>query len=133
MRSIRATRDRAPALLALAAGAVLAWPLGCTRGLHAPIAGAGGEDAPPRQGGTLHLASSNDIRNLDPAGPLDGLAMQVVPLLFDGLVDFDRHARLVPDLADHYDVEDGGRTVRFDLPVEAIRVWPQSDERPWSI
>ena len=36
-------------------------------------------------------------------------------MLFDGLVEFDRDGRLVPDLAERWDVEEGGTLYRFTL------------------
>ncbi|HXN31201.1 MAG TPA: ABC transporter substrate-binding protein, partial [Polyangiaceae bacterium] len=83
--------------------------------LAAPIPSAHGPDAPPRRGGTLRLAWFQDIRTLDPAAPSDGYAVQAEHLLFAGLVDFDDRGRIVPELADHWDVADGGRTYRFAL------------------
>jgi ABC-type transport system substrate-binding protein len=38
-----------------------------------------------------------------------------VHLIFAGLVDFDDRAQIAPDLADHWDTEDGGRVYRFVL------------------
>jgi ABC-type transport system substrate-binding protein len=55
------------------------------------------------------------MRALDPAGPSDGLASQAQHLLYAGLVDYDDQGRLVPDLADHWEVEDDGRSYRFIL------------------
>jgi ABC-type transport system substrate-binding protein len=114
MRSIPTTRELA-ASLALASLALVAGPVACGRPLAAPIAVGHGADASPSRGGTLHLASYTDIRNLDPAGSSDGLAQQVMPHLFAALVEHDRNGELVPDLASHWDVEDGGRTYRFVL------------------
>jgi ABC-type transport system substrate-binding protein len=114
MRSILTTRDLARGL-ALAALALLAGPLACSQPLRAPIAGAHGDEAPPARGGTLHIASYTDMRNLDPAGPSDGFAQQAAHHLFAGLVEYDRSGKLVPDLADHWDVGDDGRTYRFVL------------------
>jgi ABC-type transport system substrate-binding protein len=116
MRSIRATpsgprfvgASRAAAALALAAMA-----LGCHGSLSAPIPAEHGDDAPPRRGGTLHLASLKDIRGLDPAGPTEGLAVQPIHLIFAGLVDFDDRGRVVPDLADRWEIAEGGRVYRF--------------------
>ncbi len=108
-------RDALPAALALAAVAMLAAPLGCGNSLAAPIPAAHGDDEAPRRGGTLRLASIADIRGLDPAGPPDGLSLGPLHLLFAGLVDYDEHARVVPDLADHWEVADEGRTYRFFL------------------
>jgi ABC-type transport system substrate-binding protein len=115
MRSILTRFDVVAAALAGAAISLLVAPLGCTVGLHAPIPAASAEDAPPRRGGTLRLASLNDITGLDPAGPTNGLQMQAFTLIFDGLVDFDRDAHVIPNLADRWEIDDGGRTYRFIL------------------
>lgn len=116
MRSIRMRLERLPGGFAGACALLLAMPVACSNALPAPLPAAqDGADATPRRGGTLHLASVFDARNLDPAAPMDGLAMQAVILLFDGLVDFDRQGRVVPNLAERWDVEDGGRTYRFTL------------------
>jgi ABC-type transport system substrate-binding protein len=99
-----------------ALGAIgLVAPLGCGRSFAAPIAAAHPDDPAPRRGATLHLASLQDIHGLDPAGPSDGLALQPQHLIFAGLVDLDDHARVVPELAERWQVEDEGRTYRFFL------------------
>jgi ABC-type transport system substrate-binding protein len=46
---------------------------------------------------------------------VNGLAMLADHLLFEGLVDYDAHAQIVPDLADHWDVDESGRSFRFVL------------------
>jgi ABC-type transport system substrate-binding protein len=124
MRLIRASPDdgTSPA----PRGAALTWViasafaigislLGCRKSLPAPIPSEHQGEARPRPGGTLRLASFQDIRNLDPAGPSDALALQAEHLIFAGLIDFDDRAEIVPDLADHWDTEDGGRAYRFFL------------------
>jgi ABC-type transport system substrate-binding protein len=115
MRSIHTRLDSLAAALACAALATLMLPLSCTGPLPAPIPAGDASEATPRRGGTLHLASHIDVRNLDPAGPTDGLASQALTLLFDGLVDFDRAGQLIPDLAESWEIEDEGRTYRFHL------------------
>lgn len=114
MRSILTRLEPLAAALACTAVATLLVPLGCSGRLPGPMP-AGASDDPPRRGGTLRLASHTDVRNLDPAGPTDGLASQALTLLFDGLVDFDRAGQLVPNLAESWEIEDGGRTYRFHL------------------
>jgi ABC-type transport system substrate-binding protein len=113
MRSIRARADGARSLALATALLALA---GCRRSPPAPLPAAHGADATPRRGGTLHLASFGDVRGgLDPAGNLDGLSLQPIAMMFPGLVDYDEQARPVPELADHWEVDDGGRTYRFVL------------------
>ncbi|HEY5240878.1 MAG TPA: ABC transporter substrate-binding protein [Polyangiaceae bacterium] len=115
MRSILTRGELVATALTLAALASFSVPLGCSKALSAPIASAHGDDSPPRRGGTLRLATIGDIRGgLDAATGTD-LAVGPIHLIFAGLVDYDEHARVVPDLADHWDVDDGGRTYRFVL------------------
>jgi len=112
MRSIRTRIDTAACV---AAFAITAAPLACSQSLAGPVPAEHGPDSAPRRGGTLHLASIADVTSLDPTSTNTGVALQAQHLIFAGLVDYDDHARLVPDLADHWEVEDGGRTFRFVL------------------
>lgn len=105
------TAAAATSLALLFAGIVA----GCHESLSDPIPAEHGPDAPPQYGGTLHLASFKDIRNLDPAGPSDGVSAQAQHLLFAGLVDFDDHSRIVLDLAESWEIADSGRVYRFVL------------------
>ena len=88
----------------------------CGKGLPSPIGVDHGEAATPRRGGTLHLATFGDLRGgVDPAGTVDGLSLAAIHLIFAGLLDYDEHARLVPELAEKWEVDDGGQTYRFTL------------------
>jgi ABC-type transport system substrate-binding protein len=115
MRSIRAIasraadRLRAPLALALAIGAT-----GCHGGLAAPIPSAHADDV-PRRGGTLRFASFSDLRALDPASANDMLSLQPLHAIFAGIVDFDERGQVVPDLADHWEIDPAGTTYRFFL------------------
>lgn len=102
MRSILAT-----------SAALLVW--GCASAPVPPQPSAGTDEAAPRRGGTLHLASFADINTLDPAVTTDALAQQPVELLFAGLVDFDEAGKVVPDLAERFEVSPDGLEVRFFL------------------
>src|SRR5215472_2450111 len=104
MRSIRAKHDPPDRRATFASACVLFGALGCHEPLASPMSGSDAPDRAPRRGGTLHLASFADVRNLDPAGPSDGLSVQAQHLLFAGLVDFDENGRVVPDLADHWNI-----------------------------
>ena len=110
MRSIRTRLER------LVPAALVAVPLGCSGPLPGPIAAAHPDDPAPRRGGTLHLATFSDIRgSLDPATTPEAVSLSAIHLMFAGLVDYDAHARVVPDLAERWEVDDGGRTYRFFL------------------
>jgi ABC-type transport system substrate-binding protein len=113
MRWIPTKLDALAGGLAAAAIALVSLPLGCGTSLPAPIPSAHEGDPTPRRGGTLRLASSFDITNLDPAGPSNGLAHQATLLIFDGLVDYDFQGRMIPRLAERWEVADEGRTYRF--------------------
>jgi ABC-type transport system substrate-binding protein len=116
MRWIRGRLDALAWASALGAGATLASvPLGCREPLAAPLAAAHGDDATPRRGGVLRFATSTELRTLDPAGPTDALGVQAEQLIFAGLVDLDDSSRVVPDLAESWQIEDAGQTYRFVL------------------
>ena len=86
MRSIRTRCDALAWMLACAAAALLLTPLACRQELAAPLASEESSEGSPRRGGVLRLASMGDVRNLDPAGPTDGLAQEAQHLLF--AIDF---------------------------------------------
>lgn len=112
MRSIR-SRIELVASVAIAAVAAL----GCSEPLAAPIPAVHGDapEAAPRRGGTLHLASFGDIRSLDPAAISDALSSEAIELLFAGLVDYDAAGKIVPDLAERWDLSPDGLTYTFYL------------------
>src|SRR5258708_4712757 len=82
---------------ACSAAMLAAVPLGCRETLRAPIPAQHGDDTAPRRGGTLRLASFQDIRTPEPAGASDD------------------HGRVTRELADHWDVDGSGRVYRFAL------------------
>ncbi len=114
-KSCRLVRGGTRSVACVAAGlGLLGSPLRCSRHLPAPLPSAH-DDETARRGGVLRLASYADITQLDPAGNVNGLALQAVHLLFEGLVDYDARARIVADLADHWEWSEGGRKLRFVL------------------
>ncbi|MDP9033258.1 MAG: ABC transporter substrate-binding protein [Myxococcota bacterium] len=113
MRSIHAIFEGIALAAIASALTLIVPPLGCTQPFGPPVPAAHPGDVEPRRGGTLHLASFQDIGGLDPAGPTDGLAMQAERLIFAGLVDYDEAGALLADLAERWDVQDEGRAYRF--------------------
>ncbi|NOU26571.1 MAG: ABC transporter substrate-binding protein [Polyangiaceae bacterium] len=89
--------------------------LGCSSELPAPLPQGHPDDATPRRGGVLQTATFGDIRSLDPANLGDGLAPQLVQLIYAGLVDYDRDGNIVPDLAERYEIDPSGTRYRFFL------------------
>lgn len=95
---------------------MVTWAIGaCRSRLPDPprVDEASGET--PSRGGTLHLASFGNIRELDPATAADALSNQIVHLVFAGLVDFAQDGTISADLAERFAIENGGRTYRFWL------------------
>jgi len=116
---MRSIRKRCEALVSIAAAgaafAILLNGIGCQSSLPAPIPSQATPEDAPRRGGTLRIASLGEPRGFDPATAADGLSATIVNLLFDGLVDYDDHNRIIPVLAERWEVTDAGRTYRFFL------------------
>ncbi|MGE0785898.1 MAG: ABC transporter substrate-binding protein [Sandaracinaceae bacterium] len=77
--------------------------------------GAGAEE--PHRGGTLVVWHEVDVRGTDPQVRFDALSGQVIKLLYEGLLDYDRDTlELVPRLAEEMPtVSEDGRTFTFRL------------------
>jgi ABC-type transport system substrate-binding protein len=88
---------------------------GCTERLPDPIPAAHPDDATPRRGGTIRMASFADIRGLDPTVVGDAFSAGIVAQIFSGLVDFDVEGKVVPDLAERVDVTPDGLTYTFPM------------------
>jgi ABC-type transport system substrate-binding protein len=93
-----------------ALGALLLGPLACQDRLSAPMPSDAPNDAAPQRGGTLRTATLGDIRGLDPHNMGDGIAPQLVQLMFAGLVDYDRNGKVSPDLAERLDRSEDGKS-----------------------
>ncbi len=70
----------------------------------------------PHRGGTLHLATKDQIRSLDPTIAYDEVSTYATQPLFATLVTYAPDStRLVPDLADRWQLDPDGVTYRFYL------------------
>ncbi len=69
----------------------------------------------PREAGTLRLVQEGDPSTLDPARSYDTTSMQFVRLLYRGLVDYDRQANIVNEIAQKREVSSDGKTHTFWL------------------
>ncbi len=82
---------------------------GCRNGPSAgPEAGGGDE-------GVLRLAQTAEATTLDPAQVQDGPTIELLMHIFNGLVQWDSENKLVPDLAEKWEVSKDGRTYTFHL------------------
>lgn len=70
---------------------------------------------PERIPGFLYLRLSSDITTLDPAMIVDVAGGAVAAKIFNGLVRFDEESRIVPDLAEGFNISADGKTYRFRL------------------
>lgn len=95
------------------AGALMLALGGCDSDVAAPL----GErrDIPPMRGGTLRTASFTELRGLDPVATFDTTSGVIQHLLYDSLLDYDDQGRVVPQLAEGYDVSPDGRQYTFRL------------------
>jgi peptide/nickel transport system substrate-binding protein len=68
------------------------------------------------RGGELRVAIPGEPRSFDPDDSRDEIASQILaPNLYSTLVTLDTDLRLLPDLAESWEVADGGRTYTFHL------------------
>ncbi|MBI3327052.1 MAG: ABC transporter substrate-binding protein [Nitrospinae bacterium] len=69
----------------------------------------------PKSGGTLRVAWEADITGLDPHTSSGLQAQRMVGNLFNSLVTIDAHLNYIPELAESWEVKDGGKTYVFHL------------------
>lgn len=91
--------------------------LSCTgrdnnRGVAAPAATA---QAGPAFGDVLVLSSIGDASTLVPMLASDSASHEVAGFIFNGLVKYDKDYTIVGDLARSWDIENGGKLLRFHL------------------
>lgn len=67
------------------------------------------------RGGELRVLIPGDLRSFDPNDRGDEIAQTLGPSLFNPLVTLDTDGRLLPDLAESWEVGDGGRAYTFRL------------------
>jgi len=76
---------------------------------------SGGMAEEPQYGGTFHWAMIRDVGSVDPADAHATFRINVVNMMFNGLVEFDEDAEVVPDLAHSWDVSEDGMVYTFHL------------------
>src|SRR5919108_1359651 len=69
----------------------------------------------PKRGGTLVVGMSQDLPGLDPHPSTSTITYQVLSLVYQGLVDFDRDLKIKPVLAESWTTSADGRTWTFKL------------------
>lgn len=76
---------------------------------------SGGAAGAGQRGGVLVIAVSEDPALLNPAISTGGAVHAVADSMFNGLIEMDDNANLKPDLAQSWEVLDGGKTFKFNL------------------
>ena len=97
---------RGPMMVQAVLGLVAVWSLGPTPAL--------GQDAPVR-GGTVVVAIVSDPGHLNPAITTSGATHAASELLYNGLLGRDERGDPIPELAESWQVEQGGTVYRFRL------------------
>jgi peptide/nickel transport system substrate-binding protein len=69
----------------------------------------------PAFGDVLVLSSIGDASTLIPMLASDSSSHEVAGLVFNGLVKYDKDYNIVGDLARSWDIENGGKLLRFHL------------------
>jgi peptide/nickel transport system substrate-binding protein len=69
----------------------------------------------PKRGGTLVVGMSQDLPGLDPHPSTSTITYQVLSLVYQGLVDFDRDLKIRPVLAESWTTSADGKTWTFKL------------------
>jgi peptide/nickel transport system substrate-binding protein len=73
------------------------------------------EAAIPSYGDAIVVASISDARTLVPILASDSASSDICGMVFNGLVKYDKDINIVPDLAESWEVSDGGLTILFHL------------------
>jgi len=72
--------------------------------------------AQPKQGGSVVITYKDDLATLDPAVGYDWQNWSIIKSIFDGLMDYEPGTtKLIPDLAESYDISPDGQTYTFKL------------------
>jgi ABC-type transport system substrate-binding protein len=82
----------------------------------------GGNSSPTlaaRQEGELRLPGADPL-TLDPACASDVDSANYIYEIFSGLVGYDKDLKLIPDIADHWDVSDDGTVYTFHLRTNVL-------------
>ncbi len=72
-------------------------------------------DLTPVTGGTYVDASIGDATFLNPLLSTDSASNDIINLVYNGLIKYDKDIKLIGDLAESWEVADGGKTITFHL------------------
>ncbi|HEX6443654.1 MAG TPA: ABC transporter substrate-binding protein [Streptosporangiales bacterium] len=83
------------------------------------LAGCGGKSpqggGKPKKGGTLTIGQADNPTTLDPQDTNDNLSFSIEKTMFERLIDFDQHMKLVPSLATAWHASADAKEFTLDL------------------
>jgi peptide/nickel transport system substrate-binding protein len=80
-----------------------------------PLRASVQDDGAPAYGDALVYASIGDARTLIPILASDSGSSDITGMVFNGLVKYDKNVKIVGDLAEGWDILEGGLTIVFHL------------------
>src|SRR6266705_3263949 len=105
--------------IAVVIGALLLLTSGGSSGNSSSNNGSATPNLPPRVQGELRLFGGDPI-TLDPACASDAESANYIVEIFSGLVAFDKDLKLIPDIAQKWDVSADGKVYTFHLRSNAL-------------
>ncbi len=74
-----------------------------------------GDETGPSYGDAIVVSSISDARTLVPILASDSSSSDICGMVFNGLVKYDKNVNIIGDLAESWDILDGGQTILFHL------------------
>ena len=90
--------------------------LACSSMMLISLVGCGsGTDTKKSDGNYVTLAKENDVISMDSRYATDGMSFEMIAATVEGLETMDKDGKIVPALAESYDVSDDGLIYTFHL------------------
>lgn len=78
-------------------------------------AASASDESVPSYGDAIVVSSISDVRTLIPILASDASSSEVCGMVFNGLIKYDKHITIIGDLAESWDILDGGTEIVFHL------------------
>lgn len=89
--------------------------LSCSKDNHKGRIIDDADDGSPIYGDILMMSSIGDASNLIPMLASDSASHEVASFIYNGLVKYDKDYHMIGDLAQSWEIKDGGKRIRFHL------------------
>ncbi len=77
-------------------------------------------DDPDNEESILIVAKSSDVISLDTHLATDGVSFEVIKVFTEGLIEYDADGKLIPGVAETWDVSEDGKVYTFNLREDAF-------------